>query len=153
MDADNADELPGALECHLLRQPPAEIEGWLARVRSGQESPPSSLNWLGIAEVAHHQAQREALRSREPGREAVLVWARVAVSAYEQFEQEVPPSERGRFREKAMGLRADLIARFGPSAGDPVLDLDLLRRWFLGGVSMPLDEAGSAQNGWARCRR
>jgi hypothetical protein len=127
-----------ALLRYLLSQDGAAVRAWIEAVESGEGTVPAGFNWHGLAQVAAADAQRYG----------DLTWAGVATFVYDQLARQAPQGESSDFAHSAMQLRAWMIARFGPRADDPVLDLDRVLRWVRAGLIMPPDEAARRATAW-----
>lgn len=123
---------------HLLSQDSATVHAWLVAVESGERTVPADFNWHGLAEVA----AANALRAND------LTWAWVATSVYDRLAHQAPQSESSGFAHSAMWLRAALIARLGPRAHDPVLDMTPVIGWVRAGLIMPPEEAMRRARAW-----
>lgn len=143
------DSPPRSLQEWLGRQDARCVEDWLRTVQSGQGQVPEDFNWQVVAEVADMRAH-----GRRPDED--LAWARVATWIYEHpLAREAAPADasiRESIESAAMLLRADMIRRLGPIAGDPVLDPDTIVRWFVDRLPLSRQQASEQAACWRATR-
>ncbi|MFF2555168.1 hypothetical protein ACFVUS_29485 [Nocardia sp. NPDC058058] len=121
----------------LVLLPPADVEDWLRA-----HAPSAESNWLGLAEVAGH----EAMRIRD---NTALDWARVSIAVRELIAKATgDESYRQTQIRNAMNLRVEMINRFGPAIDDPVRDSTSVYRWFLDRHSGQLACATADSSHW-----
>jgi hypothetical protein len=133
----------------LLGEDVAQVEAWLAGVRSGEIRPPERFNWHGFAEGAAFLSRR-SLESPSPDQR----WGQIAISIYDRLatESEAIPGIADSFSRSSTLLRVGMIRAFGPLEGDPVLDPAVISGWFFRGVSMGFEEASEKAKNWKSCR-
>jgi hypothetical protein len=94
---------------------------------------------------AHLLAERAAFKANAAAgkgeRTEALDWASISIKTYEALVGRSDPGRAERFLDSAMGLRANLIGKFGAMEGDPVLDGSRLREWFLAGLTLDAETA------------
>ncbi len=112
-----------------MNQGKTALEAWLQQVESGTEAVPGGSFLPGIGQAASHRARRED----------DLEWANIAVRVYE-LSSRAGDSERDSVLRKAMNLRAWFICKRGSTPGDPVLDRDIILRWFYKELRYSFDE-------------
>ena len=139
----------GQLQELLLQQGARSVEDWLRAVRSGERRVPEEFNWQVVAEVADMRAHGGRIGED-------LAWARVATWIYEHRSAQMDELADASIREAtecaAMLLRADMIRRFGPVPGDPVLDPATIVRWFFDRLPVPRQQAAEQANRWRASR-
>lgn len=112
---------PDELLNDLLGQSPADVLAWLAQAQLTPTAVPANFNWLGFSDLAAANARHEHTQ------DAALAWANIAVAGYQTLMDRAPSTSRHLASLiSIMNLRAFLIAQFGATPGDPLLDLQQL---------------------------
>ena len=109
----------------VLRQDPTPLLRWIRAAVSRRVEVPGDFDWLKVATWASDQLRMgttlRLVRGLEPDREVVLLWAEVAVLAY----------ERSQFIEVGMMTRVRMLGLFGAKPGDLVRDPRVVAEWAL----------------------
>lgn len=114
---------------------PTDVQSWLDSVLSSKERLPQRFNWLLLAEHAAHMA-----RWCDD-----LEWARVGTRVYDWLHRaDLDGSDLS-----SMNLRVYFIKKRGGVSGDPLLDPNVILKWFY--ESLPLSFA-EAQLGIPKCK-
>lgn len=119
----------------MMRWPPGDV---LARVRRHLEAVDCGEGWQDLA----YGCSSSATCGPKPDDEAAT-WATAAVLVYDRLGEVCAPSERARFSDTGMSLRAWAINELGPRSGDPVRDPAILEDWFFRRLDLPYEVAVS----------
>ena len=96
------------------------LSNWLSDLETKSDHKLDKSLLFGIGEGAALQARTKLN----------IDWANVAVRSYEYLAQIGTSSERNSALSSAMNLRAFLISKLGLSRGHPVLDPEIIIKWF-----------------------
>lgn len=133
----------------ILQEDAESVLAWLKSLESGHSSPPEGFNWLGLAEAASCDA-REGDRNHP--NKANIKWAEVATKVYDRLAESANADTKDSFMNSSMMLRAAMIVKFGAVPSHPVLDLDLILRWFNDSLKMSYSEAAIKAANWKKCQ-
>lgn len=116
--------IPSVTELFTLE--PAEVQSWLDSVLSCRERLPKDFNWRLLAENSAHLARWSD----------DVEWARVGIRVYDWLHSLDP-----HHNDSSMTLRAYFIERLGGVSNDPLLDPNVILRWFYENLPMSFVEA------------
>jgi len=105
---------------------PAEVQAWLDSVLSNREELPKDFNCLLLAEYAGQLARRSD----------DLEWARVSTRVYDWLHRVDLDGN-----DSSMALRVYFINKRGSVSGDPLLDPNVILRWFYENLPISFTEA------------
>jgi hypothetical protein len=126
----------------LLKKDVAEIREWIQTVRAQQNEASHDFNWLGLAESASFNASSEHTST------VALLWAEVALEAYDWLAKNSEPDTCVSFTNASTLLRAAMIARYGSEAGHTVLDMDTIVSNFFTDLPLSYEEAEEKARNW-----
>jgi hypothetical protein len=118
----------------LVEQGPVRLKQYLAECEQGTREP-AKLEL--ILEVAEYRAANECS----------VDWAEIAVRAA-NLSAAANPKRRHSYLYRAMLLRTQFITRLGSEAGHPVLDADVVVRWFFEELKFSPAEAKQRSERW-----
>lgn len=132
----------------LFEQGPEAIRAWLDRVSSGSVTTPDDFTWLRLAEEASERATYPDAATSDQER---LVWASIAVSAYDYLARTTEDLKWTTSVEiSAMMLRANMIKKLGAVPGHPLLDPSTVSHWFFDRLPFPRAEAARLAVDWLK---
>jgi hypothetical protein len=127
--------LPGTKSFRdVLAEPPGALLSWVQQHLAAIDG---SQDWQDLAYGIKLSTDVDSLTDGEfaaLATAAVLIYDRLAESCKKR-------SERSRFRDIAMALRAGMIDQFGPQTGHAARDPAILEDWFFRGLEMPFEQA------------
>lgn len=123
----------------MIDKGPAWLDEYLRGFEAGAPAPHSM---IGIEAGALSRARTEKS----------LEWASIAVRAADLHALENGGEHKPAAQWRAMALRAWFISKMGSTPGDPILDRDVIVRWFRAETEFPLDIALEKSGRWKKTK-
>ncbi len=132
-----------------IRQQYPESLALLQDILDSDSDLPDEFEWLGLAEVAAHNAY--APISIYEANQTNIKWAEIATKIYERLAAIADKSKSGSgesLRISSMMLRAGMIDKFGVVDHHPVLDINIILQWFRQNLKLSCEEVEKKAANW-----
>lgn len=118
----------------MIDRGPEWLDGYLRQFEQGEPIAENSMIGIldGAASMAHFHSSRD--------------WAGIAIRAAELMAR--AEKDRDFALQRAMEIRASFIAKLGSREGDPVLDSNIIVRWFKAETRVSIEVAEERSVAW-----
>ncbi|MEG4230427.1 hypothetical protein QUA35_30185 [Microcoleus sp. N9_B2] len=131
----------------ILEQDAESVLIWANNVFSAQTAQPQDFNWLLLADAASAKARKGENSSGLFDR----TWAEVAIAIYDRKADEADRKKPGSgesFTISSMMLRAAGIGKLGVIYEHPVLDVNLILKWFWDNIKESREDVEKKAANW-----